>query len=285
MNSGSRRWIKLWVDPWLSSTMRFTLDHKQRAVWADLLALGGQSRVSGVICSGEESGQIVGMPLLRIAGFVDVPPEELTGMLELFEKQERIMVEQENGRVIIRLLNWSKYQAAYTRQNKYKTKKKQEKKQATPMATPMATPQATGGDYAKATPLEVEVEEVQHHCANPSGSHDGVPSQTTPKPSDEEHLAAIQRVWEHYLEKLAKNAKLLTFTPLRKSKGLARLGECLAKTGGDLARAAGLMKVAVDALAASPWHRGENPQKKAYDSWEKNLFKSQDQLEEWLAGS
>ena len=106
MNHGSRKWIKLWVDPWLSGTMRFTLDHRQRAVWADLLALGGQSRIPGVICAGEENGKIIGFPLSRNAGLVDVPElNELKAMLDLFEKQERITVEYENGRIIIRLLS------------------------------------------------------------------------------------------------------------------------------------------------------------------------------------
>lgn len=43
------------------------------------------------------------------------------------------------------------------------------------------------------------------------------------------------------------------------------------------------MRVAIDNLTASAWHMGENPSKKKYDSWEKNLFKSTEQLEEWLS--
>jgi hypothetical protein len=57
----SRKWVKLWVDPWLKGTVRFTLDHVERAVFADLLALGGQSRISGVICAGIESGSRPGL--------------------------------------------------------------------------------------------------------------------------------------------------------------------------------------------------------------------------------
>lgn len=45
------------------------------------------------------------------------------------------------------------------------------------------------------------------------------------------------------------------------------------------------MKVAVDALAASDFHRGANDRKRKYDSWEKNLFGSQEQLERWLEQS
>jgi hypothetical protein len=103
----------------------------------------------------------------------------------------------------------------------------------------------------------------------------------TPKPPDEK-LLAVEGVWAYYIQKLGKNPELLSFTAGRKQKGLARLRECLEKEGGDLGRAEGLMRAAVDALAASPYHRGENPSRKRYDSWEKNLFKDQDQTENWL---
>jgi hypothetical protein len=118
-------------------------------------------------------------------------------------------------------------------------------------------------------------------CANPERSHDSVSSNTTPKPPDES-LLSVKRVWDYYIEALGKNPKLLSFTALRKQKGLARLRECLVKTGDDLPRAEGLMRVAVDALAASSFHCGENDKKQKYDSWEKNLFKSSEQLENWL---
>ncbi len=289
MNSGSRKWIKLWVDPWLSSTMRFTLDHRHRAVWADLLALGGQSRISGVICSGEESGEIVGLPLLRLAGLVDVPTEELSTMLELFEKQDRIKVEHDSGgRIIIRLLNWSKYQAEYSKQARYKAKKKQQKESSYPHGYQKATSEVTGGGYQKATSLEVEVEveELQNHSANPPGSHGGValPSDQIQGSADEK-LTAIQRTWDYYIVRLEKNHKLLTFSPIRRQKGLARLAECLQKTGGDLAKAEGLMRVAVDALAASDFHIGKNDRGRRYDSWEENLFRNREQLERWLEQS
>ena len=86
--------------------LKFEALQRSQAVWADLLALGGQSRIPGVICAGEENGKIIGFPLSRNAGLVDVPElNELKAMLDLFEKQERITVEYENGRIIIRLLS------------------------------------------------------------------------------------------------------------------------------------------------------------------------------------
>jgi len=119
------KWIKLHTDEWLNSTMRFTLDHKKRAVWADFLALGGKSRVPGIICAGEENGALIGLPVARIAGIVDVSPEELSEILKIFKSQERVTIEEENGRLIIRLCNWSKYQSEYDRQKKYRQSSKQ----------------------------------------------------------------------------------------------------------------------------------------------------------------
>ncbi len=97
-----------------------------------------------------------------------------------------------------------------------------------------------------------------------------------------QELAAVKRIWDYYILRLDKNPKLLTLTPLRKQKGFARLKECLCKTGGNLEKAEELLKLAVDALSESAFHRGENEQKKRYDCWEKNLFTSVEKLEWWL---
>jgi hypothetical protein len=92
----------------------------------------------------------------------------------------------------------------------------------------------------------------------------------------------VRGVWDFYIERLGKNPKLLAFTPLRQQKGLARLREGLTKTGRNLEKAAELMRLVVTSVAESAWHMGENPSKKRYDSWEDNLFKSQEQFEKWL---
>jgi hypothetical protein len=116
-------------------------------------------------------------------------------------------------------------------------------------------------------------------CADKTGLHDTV---SVPSDPPNEELAVVNRVWAYYLEKLQKNPKLLTLTDLRRKKGLARLHEATVKTKGDLPRAEALMNCAVDNLAASEWHCGENPKHKRYDSWEKNLFSSTEQFERWL---
>ena len=92
----------------------------------------------------------------------------------------------------------------------------------------------------------------------------------------------IKRIWEFYLQRLGKNPKMLTFTPLRKRKGTARFHECLKKTDGDPVKAEGMMRACVEALASSKFHMGENDSGKRYDSWEKQLFPSQEKLEWWL---
>jgi hypothetical protein len=106
-------------------------------------------------------------------------------------------------------------------------------------------------------------------------------STAAPSETDEKETA-IGRVWAYYLEKLDKEPKLMSWTPLRKQKGLARLADALRKTGGKLEKAEALMRVAVDNLAGSSFHRGANDRKKRYDSWEKNLFSSTEQFERWL---
>jgi hypothetical protein len=129
-------------------------------------------------------------------------------------------------------------------------------------------------------------------CPNPSGSDGCLSLESEPKQPEKiadavasesrQHADAVVRVWEHYVLKLNKNPKLFAFTALRKRKGLARFRECLAKTNGDAAKAEGLLKLAVDALAASAFHRGDNDRATKYDSWEAHLFPSQEKLEYWI---
>lgn len=101
-------------------------------------------------------------------------------------------------------------------------------------------------------------------------------------PVPEEHLKIVERVWEYYLTRLKKNAGVMGLTPMRIGVGLARLKECGDKTGGDMTSAEELMKLAVDTLASSKFHRGENNSHRAFDSWENNLFKTTEQMEQWL---
>ncbi len=115
--------------------------------------------------------------------------------------------------------------------------------------------------------------------SKPEGSDGSGNSSTNGQPDTK---TVIRRLWAHYIEKLGKNPKLLSLTPLRENKAQKRLVECLRKTGGDLGKAEELMQMAIDALASSDFHCGRGENKKKYDSWDKNLFPSQDKLEWWL---
>jgi hypothetical protein len=57
----------------------------------------------------------------------------------------------------------------------------------------------------------------------------------------------------------------------------------LEKTGGNIANAISLMKVAISGLVASDWHMGRDPKTngKRYLEWEENLFNSYEQMERW----
>jgi hypothetical protein len=95
--------------------------------------------------------------------------------------------------------------------------------------------------------------------------------------------AAVSRVFAYYLEKTGRESVLYAFTPDRKKKGLARLEDCLKKTGGDIEKAVDLMALAVDALAASDWHMGRDSktQGKMYREWDDHLFGSYKRMEGW----
>jgi hypothetical protein len=279
---GRRTWIKVFVDDWLEGTTRYQMSDAQRAFWIDLLAMAGRSRFGGIVCSGKDGEQLIGYPLSKFQGLL-AEPFDIEATFALFERTEKItmQVSGEGNRklYVLFITNWARYQSEYDRVKKYR-----DASGATPNATDLLHAKSqpkSQSCYAKGNKIEVEVDsEVDKNiCANPSGSHESV-SLETPKSQDE--LLAVERVWGHYIQKLGKNPKLLTFTAGRKQKGMARLRECLTKTGGDLVKAEGLMRCAVDALAVSAWHIGENDKKQKYDSWEANLFKSQEQLEKWL---
>jgi hypothetical protein len=94
---------------------------------------------------------------------------------------------------------------------------------------------------------------------------------------------AVKVIFDHYLERTGRNPKTYEFTAMRKRKGVARLRECLRKTGGDLAKAVDLMQIAIEGLVASDFHMGGDPKSggKKYCDWEKHVFKSYEQMEGW----
>lgn len=94
-------------------------------------------------------------------------------------------------------------------------------------------------------------------------------------------IGVVGRVFDYYRTAIGKSS-LYTLTRKRQQKGLARLRECIRKTGGNLTNAETMMKICVDALAASKFHMGDNAQKKQYNDWEEQLFGSEERMERWL---
>jgi hypothetical protein len=94
---------------------------------------------------------------------------------------------------------------------------------------------------------------------------------------------AVSEIFSYYLEATERNPKTYELTPTRKRKAIPRLKECLQKTGGDLANAKALMKLAIDGLVASDWHMGRDPKTggKKYCEWGQHLFGSYEQMERW----
>jgi hypothetical protein len=280
---GRRTWVKLWTKEWLEGTTRYQMSGAQRAFWIDLLALAGRSRYPGIICAGRDGERFIGYPL-KVFCALDAGGEiDIEKTFELFEQTEKIRIEvtAENPVRLYKLtiVNWDHYQSEAHRKASQRERKHRSSGNV-PSTVPAMSHQLS--QECPTTDTDTDTEVDKNHCANLTATHDG--NSPVSKRSEGE-LNTIRRVWDYYLQKLGKNSKILSFTALRKNKGVSRLRECLLKTGGDMGRAEGLMRVAVDALAASAFHVGENEQKKRYDSWEKHLFKSQEQLEQWLERS
>jgi hypothetical protein len=279
---GRRTWVKLWINDWLEGTTRYQMTDAQRAFWIDLLAMAGRSRFGGIVCSGKDGNQLIGYPLSKFQGLL-AEPIDIEETFALFQHTGKITIQTsgEGARklYVLFISNWERYQSEYDRTKKYRTGR------ATPNATDLLH-QKSQPCYAKSNTTEVEVDvEVEKHIrpsdvANPAGPRDGGSFKTNP-----ENLQTVTEIYTYYLQTLGKNPKVNSFTEKRRKKVLARLGDALETTGGDLAKAKGLLCVAVDTLAASPFHRGANDQKQKYDSLEDNLFKSREQFEKWLQRS
>jgi hypothetical protein len=268
---GRRQWVKLWVNEWLEGTTRYEMSDAQRALWVDLMAMAGRSRFPGVICAGEVEGKLIGYPLSKYQALPS-GPLDIEATFSLFVQRGKITLEvNHDGPVplyLIRISNWDRFQSEYQRTKGYQKSYREKRATKTNTASYQETNSQTNSETIG---TEGEEEGEEKHCANANGSHAG-----------DDLRSALDRIWRYYIAKLAKNPTLLSLTSARKNKGMARLRECLAKADGDIHKAEALMKLAVDALASSDFHRGANDRKKAYDSWEKNLFANQEQLERWL---
>lgn len=109
-------------------------------------------------------------------------------------------------------------------------------------------------------------------------------SQMSPSTSlnhQEEYIKAVVWLASRYREIFGFDETTWTLTDARKKKALTRLEECLKKTN-TLNGAIGMMLLAVKTCRASRFHMGENDRATKFISWEKNIFHSQEQLEDWI---
>jgi hypothetical protein len=119
----TKTWIKLPVKEWLESSTRFELDPGQRSIWADLLALGGRSRFEGIIASGknDNSGEYIGYPITWYCATLHVSEDLFKSTINVCEEKNKIRIESDLlQNLVIRLVNWAKYQSEFSRQKSYR---------------------------------------------------------------------------------------------------------------------------------------------------------------------
>lgn len=115
--SRRRPWVKLYCREWLTSTVRFDLTESDRSRFIDLLALAGDSKVPGVVCSGYDgSGKLSGYPIDWLASTMRCGIGELQESLEKFKKSDRVTVSGPPDSPAIRISSWKRYQSEYLRQ-------------------------------------------------------------------------------------------------------------------------------------------------------------------------
>jgi IclR helix-turn-helix domain len=91
----------------------------------------------------------------------------------------------------------------------------------------------------------------------------------------------VKEGWDYFLDRTSKSSAQYLFSPERQKQGLKGFESLVAfvkrcKAPGDPHDAASrLFRVAVDRLADSPFHNGENNQRKRYLDWHQ-LFRSED---------
>lgn len=102
--------MKLWVNEWLTGTVRWQLTPQQRSIWADLLALAGRSRFPGIVCSGETNGELSPFPMDYLCSVFRCSEADVSEAFRLFVEQGRIVI---NKIGVIQIVNWEKYQSEY----------------------------------------------------------------------------------------------------------------------------------------------------------------------------
>jgi hypothetical protein len=115
---GSRTWIKIYCDKWVTGTLREDAPDV-RGIWIDLLALAGSGQYG-------DTGEI---KLTNGVGFTDGQIAEILHIPKsLWRKAKHRLLETQrieiSPRGAIRIINWRKYQSEYERQKPYRESKR-----------------------------------------------------------------------------------------------------------------------------------------------------------------
>lgn len=113
-----RNWIKIYVDQSLRGTMISELSAAERWAWIGILLMGGDSNIDGKIFLRKDADR-------NLIGFSDPTLAELLGLTidQLISAKEKMVEFKKiavDGRGVISILNWNKYQSEYGRQKKYR---------------------------------------------------------------------------------------------------------------------------------------------------------------------
>ena len=108
-----RTWVKLYSHQWLYGTLRSELEPAERSIWADFLAMAGDSPFPGKICVSSR----MGFTDQQLADLLVVDIKILQSAKTKMVKYDKIYVD-ENG--VIEILNWFKYQSEYLRQKPHR---------------------------------------------------------------------------------------------------------------------------------------------------------------------
>ena len=114
---GSRRWIKIHCDKWLSGTIRAE-EPAVRSVWIDLLTLAGNGKYGDVGEIKIENG--IGLSDNQITEILQIKKSLWRKSKQRFLLSQRIKVSPKNA---ITIINWNKYQSEYQRQKPYREAK------------------------------------------------------------------------------------------------------------------------------------------------------------------
>jgi hypothetical protein len=115
----SRTWIKLYVDKWLSGSLREE-SPETRGIWADLLALAGSGLYGDIGEIKLQNG--IGLTDFQFQKLLNISKYQWRKAKKRLLDTQRITIDGEN---VIRIVNWKRYQSEYERQKPYRNQKLQ----------------------------------------------------------------------------------------------------------------------------------------------------------------